>query len=265
MSLTGSGEEHDEKQQEQRQQSVRLGAAAGGQTPAELAVTTRRSMRGARREGAAAAAGEAYPWLNGGVVGRPRAAVATGDRRQWQKHAGAHKPLVDQNAPSARRRVRTSEPSSGSGFAGASAPAIPRSTSFDMMSQSTLVSAAAKSQQASKRTRSWRRPMGRASSTSMGGVGSGDMDDDDEEEGRGTISFRDAALVAWLNSVLNFENNDHGHGETFRCVSFRCHEKALLGCVAIPPPRPLLFSGERWSRQLQPCLVRGALVFVYAP
>eukprot|EP00752_Nemacystus_decipiens_P011458 g10175.t1 len=233
MSLTGggSGEEHDKQQQQQqqqqpeqrRQQSLRVGTAAG-QTPAELAVTTRRTMRGARREGAA---GEAYPWLSGGVVGRPRptpaAGALLGDRRQqFQKSAISRRPLAKANAPSARRRGRTPEPtSSGSARrAGVPAPAIPRSTSLDMLSHSTLISAAAgKSQQASKRSRSWRRPMGRASSTSAGGIGAGgDGAEGDMDEEAGTISFRDAALVAWLNSVLNFEQDDHAHGETLSPV-----------------------------------------------
>lgn len=63
--------------------------------------------------------------------------------------------------------------------------------------------------------------MGRASSSGSGGGGGVDYDDDEEKE-RGTISFRDASLVAWLNSVLNFEQNDQAHGETLRCVSFLC-------------------------------------------
>eukprot|EP00903_Cladosiphon_okamuranus_P009068 g8669.t1 len=237
MSLPAGGVGETRPRQQQR-----LGAAAGRATPAaaaQIAAATRKSMRGARREGAGAA-GEAYPWLNGGVVGRPslrqqqQHSVRDRDRtspgEQWQKlDHPAHKPLRAANgrAPPARQRVRDrSLDPTGSGTApsaaAAPAPAISLSTSYDMLSQSTLVSSATAKSQALKRTRSWRRPMGGASSGggesggSGSGSGSGDgVEDDDDEEEKATISFRDAALVAWLNSVLNFEQNGQlAYGET---------------------------------------------------
>lgn len=45
-----------------------------------------------------------------------------------------------------------------------------------------------------------------------GGSGAGDEDDDEEDEDR-RISFRDATLVAWLNSVL-FVHDDEGSSST---------------------------------------------------
>lgn len=236
MSLTRrDGDEHEEQQRgrrlqqqqqhehQDRKKSVRFGGATDQMPSAadDLAAPTRRSMRGARREGSA---GEAYPWLSRGAVGRPRPAqqIQGRDRRQWQKSKASHQPLGDllgSAPPPRRRRGRTSEPSSGAGVDGVSAPAIPRSTSFDMLAQSTLVSsaaAAAKQSQATKRSRSWRRPKERASS-STGGSGDGGSDGGDAEEERVTISFRDAALVAWLNSVLFFEqNHQHPSGKTLR-------------------------------------------------
>lgn len=243
MSLSGGGggeNQHGEQQRQQqgqpqgrRDSSSSVLGTATGQAPsaaAELAVTTRRTMRGARREQGTAGEAEAYPWLNAGAVGRPRPVA----QRQWQKPNA--RPLGDADAksgtPPERRRGRTTEPgSAGSRRADLSArTAIPRSTSFDMvLSHSTLVSgsstaAAATSSQAPKRNRSWRRrPMGRSSSTSGAGGGRRARGtDSDEDEERGIISFRDAALVAWLNSVLNFEQDgQHAHGKTLRWV---CHE-----------------------------------------
>lgn len=222
MRLAGGGgeEKHDEQEQEQEQRRrVRFGGVAG-ETPSaadDLTATTRRSIRAVRREGAA---GEAYPWLNGGAVGRPRPAggqQAQGrDRRQWQKLNESHKPLGDLqgSALPTRRRGRTPGPSPDAGV-GVSAPAIPRSSSLDILSSSLVSSATtAAAKQATKRSRSWRRPMGRASSSGNGGTGGGTSGDEDEE--KGTIYFRDAALIAWLNSVLLFEQNDHG--KTWRWV-----------------------------------------------
>lgn len=160
---------------------------------------------------------EAYPWLD---VGRPIPAGCQipdsggiGGRRQWQKFSSPHVPLGDlQGSAPPTRRDRTPEPRA-SGAVFARAPAIPRSTSLDMLSHSVMFSGtqgAKPPSQAPKRGRTWRRAKDRASNSL--GVGRGG----DGDETNKTISFRDATLVAWVNSVLFFEHedDDEPHGKT---------------------------------------------------
>lgn len=164
-----------------------------------------------------------------------RSRASDGNRQsQWQKSATSHGPVADRqgSAPPASGRGRSLGGTTDHGEA-----AVPRSSSQDMLSNAALAlttptkaaaaAAAASTLPASgftqsqsqrstpKHTKSWRRPMGvgggRGRGGRRGGSSRSDGDDDDVDEG-GVISFRDATLVAWLNSVLVFERLEEQRG-----------------------------------------------------
>lgn len=234
MSLPKDGGGGDGQQQDEgRQRSVRL----DGSEDRSIKATAEASRRSSGRRPSGGGGGEnAYPWLNAGAVGRPRSAGplqqqrarardGTIRQRQWQKSATSDGPLTDhlqrRAAPAAQRGRSLGETDHG-------AEAFPRSSSQDMLRNATLVSttptaasaAAASTLPAAgftqsqnstpKHARSWRRPMGVGGSVGRSRGGSSSRSDGDEDgvEGGGVISFRDATLVAWLNSVLIFERHE---------------------------------------------------------
>jgi len=226
MSLPEGGREDGQQQDGRRRRSVGLD---GSEKPSVKATSAAATSRPASSGGGG---GEnAYPWLNAGAVGRPRSAglqqrarARGGSRqRQWQKSATSHGPHID---PLVARR--------GLSLDGSADKAVPRSSSQDMLLNANLMlttptkaaeGAAAtlpipgttQSQHSSpKHARSWRHPMGggsvgRSRGRRRRGSSRSDGDEDGEGEG-GVISFRDATLVAWLNSVLLFERNEERRG-----------------------------------------------------
>lgn len=212
--------------QQQYAPSDPAGGNAHESTAEDYVPTTTRSRGGA----AAGRPGERpYAWLNGGGlnsgVGRPSISRMPGrDRRSLQKQRTSHFALGDLqgSAPPTRPGSRTAadptgvsvhmpgDMNGGSGMpttSGSSSGDIRRSkssadilaaASFPDRAAAASASASADSAAAAiKRSRSWRRPLGRR--------GSSGVEDDPDA---GTISFRDAALVGWLNSVLFFERKE---------------------------------------------------------
>ena len=219
--MSGDGQE-DERRRRVRHDGAEDPSKTTTAAKGVGAEASRRSISSSRRGSAQPGGGgeNAYPWLNAGAVGRPR---STGQHqqqrirgRQWQTSSPSQAPPLDQKQQGGALRSRPRGRMLGESSA---AGPVPRSSSQDMLSQAALVLTASataspargtKSLQSTpkhspKHTRSWRRPLGGGSRGRRGGGGGGGGGTSSDDEEREVISFRDATLVAWLNSVLVFE------------------------------------------------------------